>query len=427
MDFNQLSSLYEEHKLGRKKPLSSKLKELENHELRHASTLLFGEDIDVWSYEKMISHIAKETGVYSEIVRDVASNKQQLIVNLCSESIGGGQGLTLTEAANTLRAFSKDNEMSFTDCARMMNQIEASLFWSILLGSRKPITKQTFLMNTLRNGITKEIILEKNYRGNDFELNKVINVMIHTPHLMSTESHTIYRKRALKRWSDKVILTDYNGGYTQLVDGKGNRVLSTLDDCIVEHTNEGIVYDVYYPNDKELDLIDRLKKFDEEKNKDFTVCYPVMIPSWKTVEEWAEKNTVRFPDMKPYKTDALGGFVLVLNDLIRSLRVCYYYSDEIKLFIGMELLDGTDFMLCGELELTDMDEVGYFYRTMKRYDVESQRQDEKVTINSDKCIVMDIVSPSFDLNTRTFRHPIFLNFDSDKGIGEVTQLVDVMV
>jgi len=40
---------------------------------------------------------------------------------------------------------------------------------------------------------------------------------------------------------------------------------------------------------------------------------------------------------------------------------------------------------------------------------------------------MDIVSPSFDFNSRTFRQPIFLNFDSDKGIGEVTQLVDVMV
>ena len=96
MDFSQLSSLYEEHKLGRKKPLSSKLNELENHELRHASTLLFGEDIDVWSYERMISHIAKDAGVYSEIVREVASNKEQLIINLCSESVGKGKGLTLT-------------------------------------------------------------------------------------------------------------------------------------------------------------------------------------------------------------------------------------------------------------------------------------------------------------------------------------------
>tara|TARA_R110002051_G_scaffold176582_1_gene246531 strand:- start:8351 stop:9631 length:1281 start_codon:yes stop_codon:yes gene_type:complete len=426
MDFNQLSSLFEEHKLGRKKPLPLKLQQLENHELRHASTLLFGEDIDVWSYEKMVSHIAKETGVYSEIVKDIASNKQQLIVNLCSESVGKGKGLTLTEAANTLRAFSKDNEMSFIDCARIMNQIEASLFWSMLLGSRKPITKQTFLMSTLRNGITKEIVLEKNYRGNDFELNKVINVMIHTPHLMSTESHTIYRKRGLKRWSDRVILTDYNGGYTQLIDGKGNRILSTIDECIIEHTNEDIVYDVFFTNDKELNLIDRLKKFDEEKNKDFVVCYPVMIPSWKNVEEWAENNTVRFPDMKPYKNDALGGYVLVLNDLIRSLRVCHYHTDEIKLFIGMEMLDGTDFMLCGELEITDIDEMGYFYRTMKKYNVENQH-DEKVIVNSDKCIVMDIVSPSFDLDNRIFRHPVFLTFDSDKGIREVTQLVDVMV
>ena len=427
MNFNQLSSMYEEHKLGRKKPLSSKLKELKNHELRHASTLLFGEDIQTWSYEKMISHIAKEVGVFSEIVKDVASNKDSLIKNLCSESVTRGKGLSLTEAANTLRAFSKNENVSFKDCAKMMNQIEASLFWSTLLGARKPITKQTFLLSTMRNGVTKEIILENNYRGNDFKLNKVINTMIHTPHLMSTESHTIYKNRPLKRWDDSVILTEYNQAHVQLIDGKGNRALTIDDECVIEHTVDGIVYDVCFMNHKELKLIERLEMFDGIKSDDFTICYPVKIPSWKIVEEWAENNTVRFPNMDSYKTELIGGYVLVLNDLIRSLRVCYYYSDEMKLSVGVELLDGTDFMLCGEVEIQDMDEKGYFYRTMKKYNVENQRHDEKVLINDDKCIVMDIVSPSFDFNSRTFRQPIFLNFDSDKGIGEVTQLVDVMV
>ena len=93
----------------------------------------------------------------------------------------------------------------------------------------------------------------------------------------------------------------------------------------------------------------------------------------------------------------------------------------------MEILDGTDFMLCGEIEIQDMDNKGYFYRTISKYNIENQIRNERVLLEDDVCIVMDIVSPSFDTTTRTFRQPTFLTFDSEKGIGEISQLVDVMV
>ena len=145
------------------------------------------------------------------------------------------------------------------------------------------------------------------------------------------------------------------------------------------------------------------------------------------VEEWAKSNTVRFPNMKTYEPHTLGGYLLVLNDLIRSVRISHYYANEFTLKIGMGILDGTDFMLCGEIEINDADEKGYFYRTMSKHGVENQIRKEKVSLSDDKCIVMDITSPSFDITTRTFRQPTFFNFDSEKGIGEISQLVDVMV
>ena len=427
MNFNSLSSVCEEHRLGRKDPLVSKLKNIPDHELRHASTLLFGEGVNVWSYQKMITHIAKEMGMFTEVVSDIASTKKELISNLSSESIGNGKKFSLTEAANTLRIFSQ-GETSFMDCAKLMNQIEAKLFWSTLLGARKPITKETFIMNTLRNGVTKGNIIENNYKGNDFQLNKVINIMIHTPHLMSTDNHIIYKRRPLKRWTDKIILTEYNNGYAQLIEGKGNRVLTTYDDFIIEHTIDGVIYDVYFFDDKELELLNRLDKLNNKNIlEEYIICFPKPIPSWMIVEEWAKGNTVRFPNMEAYEPHTLGGYMLVLNDLIRSVRISHYYADEISLKIGMEILDGTDFMLCGEIEIQDMDNKGYFYRTISKYNIENQIRNERVLLGDDVCIVMDIVSPSFDTTTRTFRQPTFLTFDSEKGIGEISQLVDVMV
>ena len=180
--------------------------------------------------------------------------------------------------------------------------------------------------------------------------------------------------------------------------------------------------------DKELDLLNRLDKLNNKNIlEDYIICFPKPIPSWMIVEEWAKGNTVRFPNMKAYEPHTLGGYILVLNDLIRSVRISHYYADEISLKIGMEILDGTDFMLCGEIEIQDMDNKGYFYRTISKYNIENQIRNERVLLGDDVCIVMDIVSPSFDTTTRTFRQPTFLTFDSEKGIGEISQLVDVMV
>ena len=393
--------------MGRKDPLKNKLKDLEDNQLKDVTTLLFGEDISGWSYPKMIGHIAKQVDVYSQIVEEIAPNKEQLISNLCSESIGNGKKWSLKQA-------------------RMMNQIEAKLFWNTLLGGRKPITKHTYLKCILRNGVESDHLKTMNYIGNNFSLLPVINEMLHTPHLLGSNTYIIYRPRPVKAWNDSVPLTEYNGAMCQLIEGKGNKTIIEKDEFVIELEDE-IVTDVYYSNHPKLKLEERLNKYLKENNE-YTVALPIVIPSWATVEAWAEDNTVRFPDMNAYKLNEIGGYILVLNHLIRAVKIAYYEPMGANVRIGIEILDGTDFMPCGTITLDDSNDVGNFYSILSRFSgYMNSPNDDKQLLPDEVCVVMDIVTPTFDLQKNEFIHPTFITFNTSKGIQDITQLVDLVI
>ncbi|NDB65684.1 MAG: hypothetical protein EB165_06470 [Euryarchaeota archaeon] len=423
MLYSDIASLHEHYYYGRKNPLKDALRGADDKHILDLATILFAERCEVWSFAKMVSHVARTTEVFPDVVLDVVKTKEGLIENLVSES-GNAKRWSVSKAASMMIAFTKQTSpITFLDIAKQINQVEARLFWRTVLGARKRITKETFLRAVLRNGVDESVFVRGRLLGDNIELHDAIHTMLHTPERFNDDSFTIYVPRRVKAWKNTLNLTDYNGGLCQLIEGKGNRVIEHTDDCVVEKSKEGQIYDVFFPDEPDLSLIDRLSRLGGPD-----VLMPISIPSWSTIEDWAEQNTVRFPNTSPYDVQEEGAHILVLDYHIHPVRLSWYKAGEIDVEMGIEVLDGTDFFQVGSVRTTNLDDTSYVYRALKRYDVnELPNVGVKYELPPHTCVVMSISSPSFNTTEMCFEHAIFHQIENNMGIGDLTQLVDMMV
>lgn len=423
MLYSDIASLHEHYYYGRKNPLKDALRGADDKHILDLATILFAERCEVWSFAKMVSHVARTTEVFPDVVLDVVKTKEGLIENLVSES-GNAKRWSVSKAASMMIAFTKQTSpITFLDIAKQINQVEARLFWRTVLGARKRITKETFLRAVLRNGVDESVFVRGRLLGDNIELHDAIHTMLHTPERFNDDSFTIYVPRRVKAWKNTLNLTEYNGGLCQLIEGKGNRVIEHTDDCVVEKSKEGQIYDVFFPDEPDLSLIDRLSRLGGPD-----VLMPVSIPSWSTIEDWAEQNTVRFPNTSPYDVQEEGAHILVLDYHIHPVRLSWYKAGEIDVEMGIEVLDGTDFFQVGSVKTTNLDDTSYVYRALKRYDVnELPNVGVKYELPAHTCVVMTISSPSFNTTEMCFEHAIFHQIENNMGIGDLTQLVDMMV
>lgn len=423
MLYSDIASLHEHYYYGRKNPLKDALRGADDKHILDLATILFAERCEVWSFAKMVSHVARTTEVFPDVVLDVVKTKEGLIENLVSES-GNAKRWSVSKAASMMIAFTKQTSpITFLDIAKQINQVEARLFWRTVLGARKRITKETFLRAVLRNGVDESVFARGRLLGDNIELHDAIHTMLHTPERFNDDSFTIYVPRRVKAWKNTLNLTEYNGGLCQLIEGKGNRVIEHTDDCVVEKSKEGQIYDVFFPDEPDLSLIDRLSRLGGPD-----VLMPVSIPSWSTIEDWAEQNTVRFPNTSPYDVQEEGAHILVLDYHIHPVRLSWYKAGEIDVEMGIEVLDGTDFFQVGSVRTTNLDDTSYVYRALKRYDVnELPNVGVKYELPAHTCVVMTISSPSFNTTEMCFEHAIFHQIENNMGIGDLTQLVDMMV
>lgn len=423
MLYSDIASLHEHYYYGRKNPLKDALRGADDKHILDLATILFAERCEVWSFAKMVSHVARTTEVFPDVVLDVVKTKEGLIENLVSES-GNAKRWSVSKAASMMIAFTKQTSpITFLDIAKQINQVEARLFWRTVLGARKRITKETFLRAVLRNGVDESVFARGRLLGDNIELHDAIHTMLHTPERFNDDSFTIYVPRRVKAWKNTLNLTEYNGGLCQLIEGKGNRVIEHTDDCVVEKSKEGQIYDVFFPDEPDLSLIDRLSRLGGPD-----VLMPVSIPSWSTIEDWAEQNTVRFPNTSPYDVQEEGAHILVLDYHIHPVRLSWYKAGEIDVEMGIEVLDGTDFFQVGSVKTTNLDDTSYVYRALKRYDVnELPNVGVKYELPAHTCVVMTISSPSFNTTEMCFEHAIFHQIENNMGIGDLTQLVDMMV
>ena len=423
MLYSDIASLHEHYYYGRKNPLKDALRGADDKHILDLATILFAERCEVWSFAKMVSHVARTTEVFPDVVLDVVKTKEGLIENLVSES-GNAKRWSVSKAASMMIAFTKQTSpITFLDIAKQINQVEARLFWRTVLGARKRITKETFLRAVLRNGVDESVFVRGRLLGDNIELHDAIHTMLHTPERFNDDSFTIYVPRRVKAWKNTLNLTEYNGGLCQLIEGKGNRVIEHTDDCVVEKSKEGQIYDVFFPDEPDLSLIDRLSRLGGPD-----VLMPISIPSWSTIEDWAEQNTVRFPNTSPYDVQEEGAHILVLDYHIHPVRLSWYKAGEIDIEMGIEVLDGTDFFQVGSVTTTNLDDTSYVYRALKRYDVnELPNVGVKYELPAHTCVVMTISSPSFNTTEMCFEHAIFHQIENNMGIGDLTQLVDMMV
>jgi len=64
---------------------------------------------------------------------------------------------------------------------------------------------------------------------------------------------------------------------------------------------------------------------------------------------------------------------------------------------------------------------------MKKWNIKEFSLDEmRNEIPNELCIIVEIVSPSLDASSMQFKHPVFHQFNENKGISDMTQIVDVI-
>ena len=433
--FSDLSSKYELYTKGTKKPLLSYLKQASNSDIDSIIRLFFGEDCAKWTYGKMVGHVASDTGVFAEVVKDIVGDtKESLIESLVSES-EGGSGWNLAEASWAMKSFTNPDfgqDVSWKDCARAMNQIEAKLFWRTVLGARRGMSKHTFLKAVKRNGVTDEMISQANLVNDKMNLREAFYTMVMNPSNFSDENYVLYTNRRLLSWNEDINLVDYNGGLCQVIEGKGNRVLHRTDDYVIEHTKGGVAYDALFFEEGSLKLEERLSRLGDMLSQGESlpydeVAYLRSIPPWNEIEGLCDENTVRFPNLAPYRPDDYGGYLMVIKEHIQTVRLSWYKVVGGSVNIGFDAMDGTDLMPTGSLTITDLNKVSSFHRTMKRWNVEEfSLGDSRIEIPDELCIIVEIVSPSLDGSSMHFKHPVFHQFNEDKGISDIVQIVDVI-
>ncbi|MAR83905.1 MAG: hypothetical protein CMF55_03835 [Legionellales bacterium] len=433
--FSDVASKYELYTKGTKKPLLSYLKQANNSDVDSIIRLFFGEDCVKWSYGKMVGHVASDTGVFTEVVRDIVGNtKESLIECLVSES-EDGSGWSLAEAAWAMKSFTNPDfgqDVSWKDCARAMNQIEAKLFWRTALGARRGMSKHTFLKTVKRNGVTDEMIVSANLLNDNMNLREAFYTMVMNPSNFSDENYVLYTNRRLLPWNENVNLIEYNGGLCQVIEGKGNRILHRTDDYVIEYTKGGIAYDAFFFEETKLRLQERLAKLEDMLNEDEElpfeeVAYLREIPPWNKIEEFCSDNTIRFPNLKSYTPDDYGGYLMVLKEHVQTVRLSWYEVMGGAVKVGFDVMDGTDLMPAGELIITELNKVSLFHRVMKKWNIKEFSLDEmRNEIPNELCIIVEIVSPSLDASSMQFKHPVFHQFNENKGISDMTQIVDVI-
>jgi len=430
--YSDLASAHEVYGYGKKSYMERLIKKSSNEDALSIIPLLFGEGFERWSYTKMITHIGNLHGIYNEVIMDVVGkSKESLIEHLVSESSHKGKGWSLQKAVAMTVAFTSNDDtygnITWVDCAKEMNQVEARLFWRNILGARQKITKITFLRNAVRNGVTKDMIVLAKYSNNNINLREAFHTMLHTPKEFVNEEFIIYAPRRMVSWKDGITLSEYNGGFYQSIEGRGNRKMYRDEDCVVEMNTTGTAYDCLFFKQPELGLRDRLQHLGTLMHLPFhDVAYLYPIPSWNKIEEMSHDHTIRFPSMLPYKPNDVGGYLMVLNQHIHTLRLAWFHVKGAEVHIGYEALDGTDFFPVGQTIIREGDKVGTFHTEMKRQKMNMlSLSDMKTQIPDDKCIIIEITSPSF--SDMEFQHSKFYGFNNDLGISDVVQIVDVVV
>ena len=351
------------------------------------------------------------------------------------------------------------------------DEAETRFFWHSVMNERGILRMKTFLYAALRNGVKKYDIDRglQNFTGLD-----VLMWMITDPSTLGVNVkwneqpgfHLLPRKYS--QWTPNVVLTEYNDGMYQMIPNFGKTAMTVVQPiggydldgsrewlsrtctrsrngkmkpvseapvgvgvrgAIIEHTldKEASIVDVFYLDEPNLTLHERMERADLRKcstaDYDFVDSIkPLPIPSWDKISSTPRDFCIRFPNIDPFDPKNEGGYMLIKDAHIKNLRLKgTEKKDTGEIILIGECLDGDEFMQVAEMAVP-LDDTNLLYNVQRHYPEFSFGEE----IPEQTCVVIRASTPYFCTKSMKFANPIFLGVDSDLGISDVEQFVDLV-
>ena len=427
MQYAEFALAWESRRLGDKRAMHRLKMGMED--ALSAYAILFPDKSDTMTETNAILKVAQELETPIQILRELITDSVSQL--LSSESSETNQSNFSLDEVLRLRSATLQN-FAFIPLTKQLSEPEARLFWSTLVRERSIITRGGFLslvgaqldikaevVRASRSYLSDEDLIASMYEEPD---------RLYNPSEWYSSPRVALRKRALYPWNKQRVtgLDEYNNALYQEIPLSGVTEVSMVGDVIVERTKGGTVVDAIYPSEPELNLQDRLAKY--QNANDAEIAWPVPIPSWHALMKIEESHSVRFPNTKPFDPAEEAGYMLIRSQHIHNLRLDSYKQESGVMTLRLQALDGLDDYIdacvCPVYEPSEQTSITFHLERL--IENGEKRETKWVDIPLEQCVVISVSSPFIDRETNMLTSPSYMGLRDGMGIEDVTQYVDLL-
>lgn len=427
MQYAEFALAWESRRLGDKRAMHRLKMGMED--ALSAYAILFPDKSDTMTETNAILKVAQELETPIQILRELITDSVSQL--LSSESSETNQSNFSLDEVLRLRSATLQN-FAFIPLTKQLSEPEARLFWSTLVRERSIITRGGFLslvgaqldikaevVRASRSYLSDEDLIASMYEEPD---------RLYNPSEWYSSPRVALRKRALYPWNKQRVtgLDEYNNALYQEIPLSGVTEVSMVGDVIVERTKGGTVVDAIYPSEPELNLQDRLAKY--QNANDAEIAWPVPIPSWHALMKIDEGHSVRFPNTKPFDPAEEAGYMLIRSQHIHNLRLDSYKQESGVMTLRLQALDGLDDYIdacvCPVYEPSEQTSITFHLERL--IENGEKRETKWVDIPLEQCVVISVSSPFIDRETNMLTSPSYMGLRDGMGIEDVTQYVDLL-
>lgn len=427
MQYAEFALAWESRRLGDKRAMHRLKMGMED--ALSAYAILFPDKSDTMTETNAMLKVAQELETPIQILRELITDSVSQL--LSSESSETNQSNFSLDEVLRLRSATLQN-FAFIPLTKQLSEPEARLFWSTLVRERSIITRGGFLslvgaqldikaevVRASRSYLSDEDLIASMYEEPD---------RLYNPSEWYSSPRVALRKRALYPWNKQRVtgLDEYNNALYQEIPLSGVTEVSMVGDVIVERTKGGTVVDAIYPSEPELNLQDRLAKY--QNANDAEIAWPVPIPSWHALMKIDEGHSVRFPNTKPFDPAEEAGYMLIRSQHIHNLRLDSYKQESGVMTLRLQALDGLDDYIdacvCPVYEPSEQTSITFHLERL--IENGEKRETKWVDIPLEQCVVISVSSPFIDRETNMLTSPSYMGLRDGMGIEDVTQYVDLL-
>ncbi len=411
MRFTELARLYEVARLGSKFRLSAvtKAESVTMHSLLFPDRTL--------TRRKILSIVAEQLEVPYDVLASLGDDTASL---LASESSASNHTEWSLDDALTVREAIISQSFDYLSLSKQMSEIDARLLWSSILG--RTMTPFAFL-KSIAPDVSPDIISSSRAFLTDMEIIYALyddRSKLLDPKKWDEKPNAALRPRRWLPWKSNapVEMTHYQ----EIPKGKVTLDYDYENRVVVEMV-AGIVTDVAYPDDPELGLIERIKRYAETCEE--LIAWPLPIPTWQSIIK--KEGTVRFPNVGAFAPDDYGGYVLVKDSHIHPLRLsAYRHTDSLEL--KLEAVDGIDdYIPVGICVVHILSMISSLQFDLQRIlGSNTNEKSQWYEIPDDICMVVEIASPFIDRRTGELSEPVYMGLNGDLGVSDIVQYVDLV-